>query len=533
MKIGLLGAALVTLWTTPVHGLNVLDWLSSAGGNPLGGNPLNLRAPRFLLLEEPRGGPAMVHQLERTQRIDLPAAGEFVYSFGELSAAVSLEAVDTSTGVPYLVLVSTILPRKVLALQPLARGAEGQLMVVDENLAVTPEPRQVRATDIDPGSLSNRFFRIYDGRGTRTIRDIGNRALFVVPSDASDSYLSPPETRGFSAQMAYHHLSLVRRQLAEAGLRVPEGRAPVFVNVAGIARGMYLRRAPFVLAFGEKQAADADILYHEYGHAVLDSINAPLMLEGESFFGSAIHEAFGDVLAYVMNGNPRIGEWGGQTIRTLQNSARYPGGCLDPKLGQFEPHVASRVISGIFYSIAQRIGRMETLNLLVEAATNLPAFPSFSDVRSTATDAARARYGEQLAEDVSGLFEARGITAENLSNDAAFLVGERIGLRDGHGRYVEEVAGSGPIEVVTEGEVRYSRPGYNLIADLDLTGPAGFEKVVVLVNGHWPASNGQIIAPVGRILLRGAPPGTYQLRARVKLGGNQRTSYLYKSFTVR
>lgn len=507
--------------------LNLMDWLLSLGA-PQGES----RAPR-LLAPVPPHEPALVHQLERPQRLEVPAAGEFVYSFGELSEALSVEAFDGSTGLPYLLLVSTSLPRKVLATQALTRGVDGDLLVVNENLVVSPDARVVRVRDLDPGSLSNRSFKIYDGQGVRTTRDLPSVDLFAAPGNEAGEYLAAPGSQGFPAQMAYYHLSLARRRLLEAGIPVPSGPAPIFVNIAGISHGIYQRRRPYLLAFGERQAADSDILYHEYGHAVVDRLNASLMLEGESQFASAIHEAFGDVLAFALNGNPRIGEWGGQPMRNIRNDARYPGGCLDPKLGRFEPHFASRVVSGVLFEFSRLVGRMEAVSLFTQAIADLPASPSFYDFRQAAVGVARSKYGDPTAEALAAFFETRGVTLETAGNDAAYLASERLVLRDGRGRALDQLGTRGRIEVVVEGEVHSARPGYNLLSDLELSGPPGFEKTAVLFNGRWPAGNGQVVAPLGSVVIQDAPVGTYQVRARVKIGGNQRTYFLYKSFSVK
>ncbi|MEW6367422.1 MAG: hypothetical protein AB1714_22570 [Acidobacteriota bacterium] len=502
--------------------MSLLDWFDSIGGSLAEG-----RAP-WVLLQPPLQKPPLVYCLEPMTSADLPPAGTYVFRFGEIEEARVVEGQDTKTGVPYLLLVSTTLPRRVFAAQPLMLKAEARVLVVAENLAVTPDPRVLAVSDISPGELSNRNFTILDGAGVRTARDIGREELFQRPASQTDEYLALPGTLGFPLQMAYYHLTETRRRLAAWGIRVPAAQADVYVNLAGMQRGLYQRRAPLVLAFGENQASDADILVHEYGHAVADNVNAHLMIEGESQFAAAIHEAYGDFLASAMAGNPRIGEWGGRPMRMIQNRARYPNGCIDPKLGRFDPYTASRVVSGLFYDIAKKAGARPAAGLFTDAVRRLPPSPTFADLRIATIEAARPLGLDGVAD----LFTARGIGPGWQGNELSYLVGEKLTVRDDKGREAERFDRRSQIEVVVEGEARSVRPGYNLVSDLELAGPPGLENSAVLFNGRWPAADGQVVAPLGHIVLRDAPPGSYQVRVRVKIGGNPRVYYLFRNFTV-
>ncbi len=519
---------LVILFICPSHAytMNFIEWLDSIAQTSV------LRHGSLVLFERPQGVPLRIHQLERVEPDTALSDGEYVYSFGEYSEAVSVETVDPLTGLPYMLLVSANLPRKILAAQLLVMGADGQLLVVRENLTMTPRLFSATVHDLDPGTLSNQSFKMYDGREIRTTRDLGNPSVFAPVSDENNRYLSPPGTNGFQAQMAYYHLSHVRDRLESLGIEVPSGKtAPVFVNVAGLTHGVYQRRAPYLLAFGKREAADADLLCHEYGHAIVDRLNAPLMLEGESQFAAAVHEAFGDFLAYAMNGNASIGEWGSDRPRMINGHLHYPEDCIDLKLGRFEPHLASRIVSGAFFETAQIIGRLSALKLFAETISHLPPAPTFFDVRVAAIEAAGTR--RSLVDALARIFAARGIDEEARDNDSAVFSGDKIELHDGRGRESDLFENRGQIEVIVEGQIRFSHSGYNLLSDLELSGPPGYEHTVVLLNGHWPAVDGQTVAPLGRLLLRDAPPGAYQLRARVKVGGNNRTSYFYRNFTIR
>lgn len=529
MRIAVLAWFLLTC-ARPLCAVSLVEWLAA-----LDNRSSSIRAP--LLVQRDRADRASeVYQLERAGQLPAPAGdGDHAYLFGGFEPVRGVEVLDAATGLPWLLLVSTEQdrPRKIVAAVPLSRGADARLLIVPENLIVTPEPRIVSVHDTAEGLLAGRFFRILDAIGARGLRDIADPASVVEAGNDTGEYLSPPGSTGFTAQMAYYHLSTARRRLEQQRIPVPDMRAQVFVNVAGLNHGIYQRRAAPMLAFGQKPGSDADIIYHEYGHAVLDGINPELLIEGESSFASAFHEAFGDIVAYALTGGSRIGEYGGRAVRNIQNTAHYPGGCMDPKLGRFEPHVASRVISGIFFDMSVRIGRMRALALFAEVGRRLPGSASFMDIRDAAVEVAAEVVSPEFAIEMMALFEQRGITAEDLDNEAAMIASERLVLRSGTGRVIEELPSTGVADVVVEAELRGARAGYNMLADIELIGPAGFEKTAAIINGRWPATNGALIAPTGRIILRGAPAGAYQMKARIKIGGNPRIYTLTRAFTVR
>jgi len=508
----------------PLQGIGLLEWIDAL-------SPAVRRSDEPLTLFRMPGdsGPGRIYPLERFAPSSGLDCGDYVYSFGELSEALGVEALDPGTGVPYLLLISAALPRKVLTAQPLALGADGHVLVVRENPAVTPRLLYARVRELDEGVLSGRSFAIFDARGIRSLRDLGRPELFDRIVSETNEYTALPATHGFAAQMAYYHLSQAQERISSIGVPVPPGPAPVFVNVAGLERGLYQRRSPFLLAFGQHIADDADLVAHEYGHAVVDQLNPSLILEGENQFGAAIHEAFGDFLAFAMHGNPIIGEWGSVEPRTIQNHARYPDDCLDAKLGRYDPYVASRVLSGLFYDLSKKIGRTKALGLFADAVRHLPPAPTLYDLRTSVLEAAGPRIRQT---EIETLFDERGIDARSISNDSAVLSGERLSIRDGRGRESDRFEHHAQIQVVVEGQIRMTRPGYNLLGDLELLGPAGFERTTILFNGRWPSTDGSIVAPLGRVVLRGAPPGTYQLRVRVKIGGSDRVAYLTRTFTV-
>jgi Zn-dependent metalloprotease len=105
-------------------------------------------------------------------------------------------------------------------------------------------------------------------------------------------------TRSFKEVMVYYHIDRVWRYIEELGFDNILTRYSIPVNIYGITEdNSFYSPAEKSLTFGTggvDDAEDADIILHEYGHAILDN-QVPGF--GESQEAGAISEAFGDYLA--------------------------------------------------------------------------------------------------------------------------------------------------------------------------------------------------------------------------------------------
>jgi hypothetical protein len=99
----------------------------------------------------------------------------------------------------------------------------------------------------------------------------------------------------------------------------------------------------------------ADVIYHEYGHAVTDYIYRPAgALSGT--IGNAMHEALADYLAAEMNGEPRIGDFLLRSttapFRNLDNQLFWP----DDRDDRDEPHANGMILAGALWDVRQTAG---------------------------------------------------------------------------------------------------------------------------------------------------------------------------------
>jgi Zn-dependent metalloprotease len=144
-----------------------------------------------------------------------------------------------------------------------------------------------------------------------------------------------------------------------------------------------------VLNFGDggvDDAQDAEIVWHEYGHAVLDNQAQILVGSGEA---GAIHEGWGDYMAATLSttvpGDPRfyptIGEWDASSyssdvppfLRRVDGSKQYPED-LDG-----EVHDDGELWSSVLWQLHQSLGRETADRIIFNANFLFPFSVGFED----------------------------------------------------------------------------------------------------------------------------------------------------------
>lgn len=169
---------------------------------------------------------------------------------------------------------------------------------------------------------------------------------------------------------------------------------------------------PSVRGFADA-AEDAEVILHEYGHAVVDSI-VP------NFNGGPLHEGFGDFWAAtqasrVSNGNFDwcMAEWftsylgvtsGGRPpcLRTLENELTF-----DYESGG---HAMGQIWSGALWNLRKELGREETEKLVLEAYHYMPTTGSFHEGAEALLMADAELNGAQNARLILREFAERKVT---------------------------------------------------------------------------------------------------------------------------
>ena len=241
----------------------------------------------------------------------------------------------------------------------------------------------------------------------------------------------------FEDVMCYYHITQAQRYVQSLGFTNANNRRTQ-VDAHGLDRQ---RQAHYVvigdeqlgfgyIAFGGgvswivDMAEDADVIIHEYGHAVQDNQQPGRYFEsGTAGFGNetgAMAEGFSDYFAAsctydasVRNGfDPSLmAEWAfPPSLRQMNNSAHYPESMAD------DIHYDSSIWSGTLWQIMNSLGRTVTDRIVLQSHFLVPPAPLFKDGADALLAADTMLYGDAHAAAISHVFLVRGIFQADLTD---------------------------------------------------------------------------------------------------------------------
>ena len=250
---------------------------------------------------------------------------------------------------------------------------------------VDPYRDSVTLNDLDgEGMLRGRWALIENPRGESVRPDL--RFEFST----RDSH--------FEEVMAYHHITETQRYLRTLGyehMNAGPQRAQVHASPDDES---WFSPATHTIGFGDggvDDAEDADVVIHEYGHALFhavvgDAAGADLRSLGEGF---------ADYLAASRTDDARIGDWDGGALaegclRDIGARYRYPTDLTG------DPHTDGRIWSGLLWRIRARTGVRSTDRLALETLYRFTPGTTWAQaaraLRGVATDLQAAGLGEGL-----------------------------------------------------------------------------------------------------------------------------------------
>ncbi len=173
-----------------------------------------------------------------------------------------------------------------------------------------------------------------------------------------------------------------------------------------------------ILRFGKggvDDAEDADVILHEYGHAIQDSQVAGFGTGADS---GAIGEGFGDywsatVTALIAPTTDQacIADWDSVSytsgtphcLRRIDGDKQYPADL------EGEVHADGEIWSAALWAIHGSLGHVKADTVILEAQFDFTADISMPDAARATVAAAQRLYGTSTANTVRHAFEARGI----------------------------------------------------------------------------------------------------------------------------
>ena len=176
-----------------------------------------------------------------------------------------------------------------------------------------------------------------------------------------------------------------------------------------------------VLRFGKggvDDAEDAEVILHEYGHAMLDSQSTPFGAFGASAEAGAMHEGFGDYWAVTVSAViaptadlPCVADWDAVSytsgtphcLRRVDTNLHYPED-LNGRV-----HHDGQIWSRALWDIRNDLGHVKADTIILMAQFSFAPDSSMPAAAQKEVESAEQLYGHSTALKVKAHFEDRGI----------------------------------------------------------------------------------------------------------------------------
>ena len=276
-------------------------------------------------------------------------------------------------------------------------------------------------------------------------RIVDRQEPHIPPPDPDAPLLFDREDDGFEAVNAYFHIDRTQRYLQSLGYTGERSLVPYAIEIDPHAAGgadnsfflpSFTRIGYGSLHYGDggtDDAEDADLVVHEYGHAILEWI-APSTFGGTFASESrALSEGFGDYLAYSRHVEQRIasgrdpfcfGDWDARCWEDAPSErCAYPPGsnCLrrldstktmadyDRRESAGVEHRNGMIWSSALREIQQQLGSTVTDSVLIESLFGTPPHPTFAVAARRLMEADRLLYGGAHVDVICAAMMVRGI----------------------------------------------------------------------------------------------------------------------------
>jgi hypothetical protein len=169
---------------------------------------------------------------------------------------------------------------------------------------------------------------------------------------------------------------------------------------------------------GVDDAEDAEVILHEYGHAILDSQSTPFGAFGASAEAGAMHEGFGDYWAVTVSDviaptlDPAcVADWDSVSytsdvphcLRRVDRNLHYPED-LNGKV-----HHDGQIWSRALWDIRNDLGNVKADTIILMAQFSFAPDSSMPAAAQKVVQAAEQLYGHSTALKVQAKFQDRGI----------------------------------------------------------------------------------------------------------------------------
>lgn len=239
-------------------------------------------------------------------------------------------------------------------------------------------------------------------------------------SSASHTFVFDRSSNGFSETMGYYFLDYAQRYIQSLGFSSVNNRQQVFSVDRYDKDNSHYKPSTKTITYGTggvDDAEDADIIWHEYGHAILHD---QIPKYGTSLEADSIGEGFGDYWAGTLGAQLSRGfqdaclaEWDATSytstippcLRRLDGTKHYP----DAIVG--EVHDDGEIWSAALWQIRGALGATNADTVILQHHFLLTADTSFNQAANALVTAAiNLRYSRSDVNAIRTILQNRGFT---------------------------------------------------------------------------------------------------------------------------
>jgi hypothetical protein len=255
----------------------------------------------------------------------------------------------------------------------------------------------------------------------KLVGDFARNTSASAVTSSTHTYNFNRSQKGFEQVMGYYHITRAEEYIQSLGFTDVNNEAQKYRTTGLKVDNSFYDPSTDKITFGTggvDDAEDAEVIWHEYGHAIQD---AQVPGFGSTEEAGAIGEGFGDYWAMTMSSpvSPDtattplacIADWDSVSytsgtphcLRRVDGTKVYPGD-LDG-----EVHDDGEIWSRALFDIFNAIGRAKADTTILEAQFSFAPGTSMPAAATAIVNTARALYGNSAANACTAAFHARGI----------------------------------------------------------------------------------------------------------------------------
>ncbi|MGZ0147067.1 M4 family metallopeptidase [Kribbella sp. WER1] len=312
---------------------------------------------------------------------------------------------------------------KVVASKVISDNIDGRGSVFDPNPVVSEQNEKL--TDMNDKNQDalflaqkNVILRNLDGSGKLNGTYVNiKEAKGGVAQSKNNTFVYQRANEKFEQVMVYYHINQTQEYIQKLGFTDVNNESQDFSVDTYAGDNSFYDPSTDMITTGEggvDDAEDAEVIWHEYGHAIQDDVVPGF---GESEQAGAIGEGFGDYWAVTNSvpvskgfNLPCVMDWDATSYTTDEpHCLRRTDGTKTTDDIDGEVHDDGEIWSRALWDIQQSLGRTKADKLILEATFFYDPDTSFAGAAQDTVQAARLLYGKAAAQTVTDAFKARKI----------------------------------------------------------------------------------------------------------------------------